>query len=596
MAPFRSTILMYGTAFTMLVGLSGCVQMNSLTSLVYPPSLDQQLDRDLDIGMVGDISEVSNGGFIRLSGVGLVMGLDGTGGAPIGPYRTMLEQQLRKQKIENTKALLDDPNNALVLVGTSLPAGVRRGERIDVEITLPVGSKATSLKGGVLAECPLRNYEEAKNINPEAPNRLIGGHILATAKGPLLVGLGNPEDPVEMRKGRIWSGASSLIERPFYFVLNKLSKDEKNPSKVANSIANRLNLQFQDDPRRQKAAQENRKFILLEDVTSQINRNFEGNFGKGEMARATGKEKIDVRVPYAYRFNPERFLRVARLLPVSVPPEVMNKYRAKLDGILAEPKPAPKQVLRAALRLEALGKDSIPILKKNLTSSDSLVRFCCAESLAYLNSTTGIEDLAKLAVDHAELRAYALTAMASLDEAICRQKLGELMTIDDPELRSGAMRSLLMLDENDPRLGEEALGPFFFHRVAGGSAALVTFATSRRAEIVIFGPEVTMATPVKVLAGGEFTITAEPKDDRITVSRITAKGVQRKQCTLQLEDAIRAMVDLGAGYPDVVDLLRGLDEQKVLSCQIREAATTPAGGLESIISADLKETKVQVSE
>ena len=88
---------------------------------------------------------------------------------------------------------------------------------------------------------------------------------------------------------------------------------------------------------------------------------------------------------------------------------------------------------------------------------------------------------------------------------------------------------------------------------------------------------VVMATPVKVLAGGEFTITAEIKDDRITVSRITAKGVQRKQCTLLLEDTIRTMVDLGAGYPEIIDLLRNLEEQKILPCQIREATTPPKG-------------------
>jgi len=236
------------------------------------------------------------------------------------------------------------------------------------------------------------------------------------------------------------------------------------------------------------------------------------------------------------------------------------------------------------------------ILKKGLESADPLVRFCSAESLAYLGNTAGIEELAKLAVNHPDLRAYALLAMAGLDEAICRQKLGELMTVDDPELRSGAFLALRLIDEGDSRLGEVALGPFYLHKVVAGSASLVTFATGKRAEIVIFGPEVTMATPVKVLAGGEFTVTADPRDDRITVSRFTVKGVQRKQCTLTLEDTLHAMIDLGAGYAEVVDLLRNLEEQKVLSCQIREAVTPPIAGLEAILQADLKEAKVTVAE
>lgn len=565
----------------------GCVQMSSLTSAFNQVTPDQKLDKELDIGLVGDITEVGNGGFIQVSGVGLVTGLDGTGGTPPGQYRTMLEQQLRKQKIDNARSLLDSPNNALVLVTAFLPAGVRRGELVDVEITLPKESKATSLKGGILAECPLRNYENRKNLNPEAESSLLAGHILAKAKGPLLVGLGNPEDAIEQRRARIWSGASSLIERPFYFILNK---DDMKTAKVANSIAARLNLQFQDDPRKQKIIQDNRDLMLLDDVKQQINRNFEGGFGKGEMAKATGKEVVSVRVPYAYRYNPERFLRVARLLPLTVPQDVMNGYRLKLEKILVE----PKHTMRAALRLEALGRDSVPLLKKGLESKDALVRFCSAESLAYLGNTAGIEDLAKLAIEYPDLRAYALIAIAGLDEAICRQKLGELMTVDDPELRSGAFRALRMIDENDSRLGESPLGPFSLHKVAGGSASLVTFATNRRAEIVVFGPEVSMTTPVKCLAGGEFTITAEPRDDRVTVSRFTVKGVQRKQCPLTLEDTLNAMIDLGAGYAEVIDLLRNLEEQKILSCQIREAVTPPVAGLEAILQADLKETKVNI--
>lgn len=572
-----------------ILAAAGCVQVASLPNPFVQITPEEKLEKELDVGVVGDITEVGNAGMIQVSGVGLVMGLDGTGGSPPGQYRTMLEQQLRKQKIDNTRSLLDDPNNALVLVTAFLPAGVRRGETIDVEITLPQGSKATSLKGGVLIECPLRNYENAKNINPESSNTLLAGHVLAKARGPLLVGLGNVDDDNEQRRGRIWSGATSLIERPFYFIL---TKDDMKSAKVVNSIAARLNLQFQDDPRKQKILQDNRDLMLVGDVTHQINRNFEGNFGKGEMAKAAGKEIISVRVPYAYRYNAERFLRVSRLLPLSSPPDVMNAYRRKLESIALE----PKQAMRAALRLEALGKDSVPILRKGLESDDALVRFCSAESLAYLGSTAGIEEMTKLSIAYPELRAYALLAMAGLDEAICRQKLGELMTIDDPELRSGAFRALRLIDESDVRLGEVPLGPCYLHKVAGGSTSLVTFATSRRAEIVMFGPEALLSTPVKAIAGSEFVVTAERGDDRLTVSRITVKGVQRKQCPLALEDALHAMVELGAGYAEIVDLLKDLEEQKVLSCSIRESVTPAVAGLEAVLQTDLKEANVTLAD
>src|SRR4051794_15347640 len=187
-----------GMGCALLFALAGCVQ---LTSLPYPwgePTADELLEKDLAIGTVGDVTEIANGGPVQVSGVGLVIGLDGTGGTPNGEYRQMLEQQMRKQKIENTKALLDSPDKALVLVTAFLPAGVRKGEAADVEIVLPEGSRATSLKGGYLAECPLRNHELASRLSPKTESeKTYMGHVLAKAKGPLLVGLGNPEDPKE---------------------------------------------------------------------------------------------------------------------------------------------------------------------------------------------------------------------------------------------------------------------------------------------------------------------------------------------------------------------------------------------------------------
>jgi flagellar basal body P-ring protein FlgI len=588
MARIGHSLLLKGAACVVLA-FAGCVQVGSLPMPFMSPSPEQELEKSLDIGSVGDLTEVGNAGPIQVSGVGLVMGLDGTGGTPPSQYRTMLEQQLRKQKIDNTRALLDNPNNALVLVNAYLPPGCRKGELLDVEISLPSGSKATSLKGGILAICQLRNFENAKNINPDKANALLPGHVLAHASGPLIVGLGSPDDERAMKQARIWSGASSHISRPYYYIL---TKDEMKSAKVTNTIASRINLQFHDDLRKQRIVNDHRDLLTAGAATEQLNRTFEAGFGTGDIAKAAGKDVIAVRVPYAYRFNHERFLRVSRLLPVSVPPAAMVAYQKKLETILLD----QKHTMRAALRLEALGKDSVPVLKAGLASKNAVVRFCCAESLAYLGNTAGIEDLGKLAVDHPEFRAYAILAMASLDESICRENLAQLMTTDDPELRSGAFRGLRLLDENEARLGESTLGSFALHKVAPESPPLVTFSTNRRAEIVMFGPSATIKTPVRLLAGGEFTVTAKDGDDRLTISRINAKGERCKQCALNLDDALSAFVDLGADYADVVDLLRNLEELRALSCPIREATVPAIEGLEAVLQTETKETRVKKSD
>ena len=107
----------------------------------------------------------------------------------------------------------------------------------------------------------------------------------------------------------------------------------------------------------------------------------------------------------------------------------------------------PGKSMRAALRLEALGKESIPVLIEALRSDCPLVRFCAAESLAYLGNPTGVEELASLAKQFDSLRAYCLMAMAALDESACHIHLVDLMSEPSGELRYGAFRALRLLNE-----------------------------------------------------------------------------------------------------------------------------------------------------
>src|SRR5438046_1114083 len=64
-------------------------------------------EKDLAVPTIGDVTELANVTPLRVHGVGIVTGLDGTGDAPKGVYRQMLEQQLRKQRVENVKSILD---------------------------------------------------------------------------------------------------------------------------------------------------------------------------------------------------------------------------------------------------------------------------------------------------------------------------------------------------------------------------------------------------------------------------------------------------------------------------------------------------------
>ena len=53
----------------------------------------------------------------------------------------------------------------------------------------------------------------------------------------------------------------------------------------------------------------------------------------------------------------------------------------------------------AALKLECIGANAIPTLKRGIESNDRDVRYFAAEALAYLNDDSGVEILADAAAN-----------------------------------------------------------------------------------------------------------------------------------------------------------------------------------------------------
>jgi hypothetical protein len=580
-----------------LLGLGGCAHPQIRTQ-----AADEEEEKDLDVRTIGELTSVDNVQPLAVSGVGLVMGLGESGGSPKGFYRTMLEDQLRKQPralleellhrhhVKSVAELLDSPDNALVLVSGMIPAGARKGDKLDLEITLPHGP-ATSLRGGVLLDCVLRTYNTTRNaaqaVNPQfaKPDQLLLGPIVARARGPVVVGLGKGDETDRVRRGQIWEGGTCLLDRPFCLVLNNDRQFKQvlansvaeriNKAALSNAVAERINGVFPEDSSERRF----QRLRELDAMTTQINTKFPGQgLGKGDMAQAVSREVINIKVPYEYRLNPERYLLVVRLIPLRDNSDVQARYRHRLEQMLLD----PARTVRAALRLEALGKDSIAVLKKGLASEHDLVRFSSAEALAYLGSPSGGEELTRLAREHAPLRAACLKALASLDEAVCHNKLAELMAEPAPDLRYGAFLALRQLADRE-LLSEATLlnDCFWLHHAVANSPPMVHLSASRRAEVVFFGQEPSLVPPARIMAGPEFTITAQPGDNHCVVSRfVTSTGkIYQHTCSLRLEEILRTMAEMGGQYPDVVDLLRKADDWKCLNCAVHVDALPQASSV-----------------
>jgi hypothetical protein len=532
-----------GAVLLGLAGLLGCTSVQPRAQLEDEPE-------HYYVDTIGDKTTVGNAVPIPVGGVGLVYNLEGTGGdCPPDAYRAMLENDLLKDRVPKVKDVMTDPHHALVLVSGLIPPGASKSDRLDLEVTLPKGSRATSLRGGCLRKCMLFNYDFAERLNPDpnGPHGMLRGHPIVEAEGNLLVGLGDGDESVRSKRGRIWGGGRCLTAQPFNLVLNP----NQQYARVAALVAERVNETFQAG--------------------------FHGEAGTA-VAVAQNPTVIALRVPPQYRLNTPRFLRVVRLIPLTDQLDVPigkgddhRTYRQKLADDLLD----PARTVTASLRLEALGEISRMSLKKGLESSHRLVRFCSAEALAYLGDPSCGEELAAAVAHSPILRAFGLTAMASLDEAICHVKLAELLTsAKDDETRYGAFRALRALNPRDALVRGEMLNDsFWLHRVGPHTPPLVHISSTRRAEIVVFGEEPTLRPPdtgTLGLSAGEFIVTATRDDDHCIVSRVPLHGAPtRRTCSLEVVKLLHTLADMGCMYPEVVTLLQQADSGAALSCRVR---------------------------
>ncbi len=550
--------LVPAAAFLFLVGCT------APESFLRAKSEDDSEQQRYDVQTIGDFTTVGNAEPVPVGGVGLVEGLEGTGGdCNHDAYRTMLLDQLTKERVPNAPALLKSPECALVILEGSIPPGANKNDKIDIEVKLPPGSQATSLRGGILRKCYLFNYDFHRNLSPkfQDSNSMLLGHRLVVAQGPVLVGFGEGDEEARLKSGRIWAGGRLLRDQPLSLIMNP----DKQQGRFTSLIADRINHTFQ---------------------TSGLRGALDTS-----IAHTSNELAVTIRVPFQYRHNLPRYLRVVRSIPLTDSADMPGKtesdrrsYRQKLADDLVD----PSRAVVAALRLEALGSKSIPIFKdKGLKSEHPLVRFVSAEALAYLGSPACGEELHNIAIKYPMLRAYALTALASLDEAISHLKLKELIVSNhDDELRYGAFLALRLLNERDELVrGEHLNEAFWLHRVGPDTKPLIHISTTKRAEIVLFGESPRLKPPFSILAG-EFAITATEDDTRCTVSRFPIRGEPvRRQCSLQLDAVLRTMADLGGQYPEVLALIQQAATCDGLSCRVRVDAVPQAPSVHELAKA-----------
>lgn len=506
----------------------------------------------------GDGSTISGLEPVKVEGLGFVIGLKGTGSnPPPNSYRSMTIEMMKKKGVDDAVQWIESPNTSIVLLRAFLPAGIRKGDPVDVEVWVPPGDDATSLKGGFLLEAELKQQFVSKKRNVP-----LEGDTFVKVDGPVLVvvdpNASEEERSASLRKGKVLGRARCMIDRDFRLVLD----DGKQSKSLSRRIAYRINQRFRAP-----------------------------SAGAKGVANPVDYQTVDFRLAPEYKHNIERYLHVVRRIPVSE----SKSFEDRLLGVLETELMEPQLAIEASLRLEALGAEAIPTLQEGLTSSHDLVRFCAAQSLAYLNDSSGYKVLAELADRSNAYRAHALAALVAHDQPLARSHLARLLNSESSVARYGAFRSLWILDPNDSLVRSITIGPdhYALHAVQTTGPPMVHVARSFRQEIVLFEPKQRVLTPLNLRAGENIIVTASAGSDEVHLASFLpgADGPKedRRIASLCLGEIITQAAELGATYPDIVDLLMQASTQGNLTGRLEINALPKALALDTLQAIESSE-------
>jgi hypothetical protein len=475
---------------------------------------------------------------VKVESVGMVSQLRDTGGdPPDSTQRQMLIDDMRRRDVKHPNQILALPTTALVLTKAILPPGVQKGDRVDIEVSVPARSNTTSLRNGWLMETRLMDVAILGS-------GLHSGRVRAVARGPVLVEslLEGNGDAVREVRGWVLGGGVATQSRP----LGLAVKDSYQSVTVSKLVGNAINRRFD---------------TYVHGI-------------KQGVAIPKRDDFIELLPHPAYRHNLFRYFRVLEQIPLREG-FVTSDRLAEMQAELL----VPTTSAMAALKLEAVGKQGVPALQAGLQSTDPEVRFYASEALGYLDIPEAAQHLALLALNEPAFRARALDALSGMSSIEAHDRLSALMQVTSAETRYGAFRALQTMNELDPTIRGERLGDeIYLHEIACQADPMVHVSRSRRAEIVLFGTTQAMSPPFVLFSGKHLMVKADNLLGPARVAKFESnREDQVRECSLRVSDIVRQLVEVGASYPEIVELLQEARRAGSLSSRLEFDAIPQTG-------------------
>jgi hypothetical protein len=427
----------------------------------------------------------------------------------------VLINDMETYDVKNPNSVLASPDTSLVLVRGFLPPGVQKGDRFDIEVLLPSRSETTSLRGGWLMRARMRRMAVIDSS-------VHTGHVECIAEGAVVVDaiFDGTADKAAETHGRVLGGGEALASRP----LGLMVRSEHHSVRTSSLLGAAINLRFHTYDRGVKRG-----------VATPKRDNF-----------------VELEVHPHYKHNLARYMQVVQNIAINECPTDRLSRMETLERKLLEPTTAAT----AALQLEAIGKEAMPILRKGAASEDPEVRFYAAEALAYMDEAPVADALAEAAREEPVFRWHAIAALSAMDHLTAYDALSDLLHVSSAETRYAAFRALRARNPMDAVVrGTKYGNEFTYHTLDTTGPEMVHLARSRVPEIVTFGRDVQLQPPAFLYAGKKIMLKGDGPN-RIKLVRFDVRDEDKRlTCSTKLDDVVRSIVELGGGYSDVLQCL-----------------------------------------
>ena len=473
----------------------------------------------------------------KIEGIALVTQLNSTGSAARpGEIRTRLERELERMDLDlNTDKLLGSKDTEIVLCRSFLPPGVRKGDPIDVEVQNLRDSIATSLDQGFILRTRL--HETAK-----LGNTVKEGHLKAIVQGRVITQatFSARDEAVDKLQGVVLGGGRSNIDRNLMLLMRKGSVSVRSATQISSAL--------------------NKRFTIS------------SGGGLKKVAEAKTDKFIDLKIPDVYRHNVGRYAQVVSNLAYE---EDANTLANRLDRLESEMQD-PIAAGLAAVRLEGIGRQAVPVLIRSLRNPQLPIQFYAAQALAYIGKDDGVEILKTAAIKEPAFRWQALAALSTMDSGQSENALVSLLSEPSAETRYGAFRALRKHNPSHAVVQSQWLAnDHHFCIIDNESEPMLHFTRRERAEILIFNDSQTFSDQFLFVQSG-LTVKSNG-DGTVSVANYRADNSSKTICSDRVSDVFQTVTQSGFGYATLLRLARQAKKEGTLNARLAVDATPKVG-------------------